>query len=393
MIVDAAGVVHDGNTALARLHKVANAPIFSYDEVFFGGEIVGGPLMLVADTSRQTAAVAVRILGGEKAGAIKTPPVQFATPRFDWREMQRWGISESKLPPGSEIYFRNPTVWDQYRAYILAFILATLIQTALIIWLMYEHRRRQAAEAGSLELTHELARMNRFATAGELSASIAHELRQPLTAIAASGAAALNWLKRLKEPSSDVDQARNALQNVVSAGHHAGDVITSIRAMFKNEPPKRTKVNFNDLIQQVTVITAGSIKSNNIVLDVNLTDHPPPLVMGDPIQLQQVILNLVMNAVEATSHSGHWARIMLLRAEVRSDGSVLMRLADSGPSVDPKVAERMFEPFFTTKPGGMGMGLAICKTIIEAHGGSLTAFPNTPQGMEFQIVLPGVNAT
>ena len=100
-----------------------------------------------------------------------------------------------------------------------------------------------------------------------------------------------------------------------------------------------------------------------------------------------------MNAVEATSHSGHWARIVLLRTEVRSDGSVLMRVADSGPSVDPKVAERMFEPFFTTKPGGMGMGLAICKTIIEAHGGSLTAFPNTPQGMEFQVVLPGANAT
>ena len=158
--------------------------------------------------------------------------------------------------------------------------------------------------------------------------------------------------------------------------------------MFKNEPPTRTKVNFNDLIQQVTVITAGSIKSNNIVLDVNLADNPPPLVMGDPIQLQQVILNLVMNAVEAISHSRHRAGTLLLRTQVRSDGTVLTRVVDSGPSVDPKVAEKMFDPFFTTKPGGMGMGLAICKTIIEAHGGSLTAFPSTPQGMEFQIVLP-----
>ena len=302
--------------------------------------------------------------------------------------MQRWRISETRLPPGSEIYFRNPTIWETYRGYILVIIAAFAIQSALITWLIYEHRRRQVAEAGSLELTHELARMNRFATAGELSASIAHELRQPLTAIAASGAAALNWLKRLKEQSPDVDQVRNALQNVVSAGHHAGDVITSIRTMFKNEPPMRTKVNFNDLIQQVTTITAGSIKSNNVVLNVDLAGDPPPLVMGDPIQLQQVILNLVMNAVEAIGHSGHGARVLLLRTEVRSDGTVLTRVVDSGPRVDPKVAERMFEPFFTTKPGGMGMGLAICKTIIEAHGGSLTAFPNTPQGMEFQIVLP-----
>jgi signal transduction histidine kinase len=388
MLVDAAGVVHEGNTALARLRKVANAPIFSYDEAFFGTDIVGGPLILVADTSRQTAAVAVRILGGEKAGSIKTPPVQFAMPRFDWREMQRWHISESRLLPGSEIYFRNPTIWKTYREYILSIIAVFLLQFAMIIWLIHERWRRQIAEAGSLELTHELARMNRFATAGELSASIAHELRQPLSAIASFGSAGLNWLKRLKEQSPEVDEVRDALQNVISEGHRADDVVKSMRAMFKNEAPTRTKVNFNDLIQQVTVITAGSIRSNNIALDVNLADNPPPLVMGDPIQLQQVILNLVMNAVEAISHSRHRARTLLLRTQVRSDGTVLTRVVDSGPSVDPKVAEKMFDPFFTTKPGGMGMGLAICKTIVEAHGGSLMAFPNTPQGMEFQIVLP-----
>jgi hypothetical protein len=140
MIVDAAGVVHDGNEALARLHKVANAPIFSYDESFFGREIVGGPLLLVADTSRQTAAVAVRILGGEKAGAIKTPAVQFAMPRFDWRQMQRWGISESSLPAGSEIMFRDPTAWQQYRTEILVIIAVILLQASLIAWLIYEHR-------------------------------------------------------------------------------------------------------------------------------------------------------------------------------------------------------------------------------------------------------------
>jgi len=302
--------------------------------------------------------------------------------------MQRWHISESRLLPGSEIYFRSPTIWDQYRSYILIIIAAILFQTGLIVWLIHEHWRRQLAEAESLELTHELARMNRFATAGELSASIAHELRQPLAAITALGSAGLQWLKRLKEQSPEVDEIRNALQNVVSEGHRADDVINSMRAMFKNEPPARTKVNFNDLIQQVTVITAGSIKSNNIVLDVNLTYHPSPVVMGDAIQLQQVILNLVMNAVEAVSQSGHRARILLLRTEARSDDTVLMKIVDSGPSVDPKVVEKMFDPFFTTKRGGMGMGLAICKTIIEAHGGSLTAFPSTPQGMEFQIVLP-----
>ena len=302
--------------------------------------------------------------------------------------MQRWRISESRLPPGSEIYFRSPTVWETYRAYILLIIAAFVVQFALIIWLIHERLRRQVAEAGSQELAHELARMNRFATAGELSASIAHELRQPLAAIATVGSAGLNWLKRLKEQSPYVDEVRNSLEAVTSEGHRADDVIKSIRTLFENKPQVQTEVNLNDLIKQVTMITAGSFKSNNVVLNVDLTDDPPPVVRGDPIQLQQVILNLVMNAVEAISHSEHWARILQLTTQVRSDGTVLMRVVDSGPPVDPKVAEKMFEPFFTTKPSGMGMGLAICKTIIQTHGGSLTAAPNTPRGMEFQVVLP-----
>jgi len=343
---------------------------------------------LVADTSRQTAAVAVRILGGEKASDIKTSPVQFAKPRYDWREMQRWGISESNLPLGSEIYFRDPTLWSQYRAYILTAIAAILLQTGLIIWLILEHWRRQAAEAGSLELTHELARMNRFATAGQMAASIAHEIRQPLSAITAFGEAGINWLRRWKEQSPDVDNIRDVLQNVVKEGNRAADVINALGAMFKHQPPQQTKVDLNGLVQQVMVITAGAIKSNNIVLDVNLPERPPPLVVGDPIQLQQVILNLVMNAVEAIVHSGHRTRMVLLETQISSHGTVLLRVVNSGPSVDPKVVEKMFEPFFTTKPEGMGMGLAICKAVIEAHGGSLTALPNTPQGMEFQIVLP-----
>ena len=151
MIVDAAGVVHEGNLPLERLHAVANAPIFSYDESFFGSGIVGGPLLIVADTSRLTATVAVRILNGEKAGDIKVSPVEFSAPRFDWGQMQRWGISEKNLPPGGEILFRDPTVWEQYRAHILAVTAAILIQAALIFWLLYEHWRAvQAAMADPL---------------------------------------------------------------------------------------------------------------------------------------------------------------------------------------------------------------------------------------------------
>ena len=147
--VDAAGVVQDNDRALRRLYAVANAPIFSYHDTFFGLGIVGGPMHSLVEGSRGTAAVAIRILGGEKASDIKIPATGFATPKFDWREMQRWGISERRLPPGSEIHFRNPTAWDQYRAQILLVCAVVLVQSALIAWLIYTRRKRRRSETAA----------------------------------------------------------------------------------------------------------------------------------------------------------------------------------------------------------------------------------------------------
>jgi len=145
MNVDAAGVVHEEDKALRRLYAVANAPIFSLNDTFFGREIVGGPMHSVSEGSRLTASVVIRILGGEKAGDIKVPATGFATPKFDWREMQRWGISESRLMPGSEIYFREPTIWERYRAQLLTVCAVILLQAAVIAWLLYERRHRRKA--------------------------------------------------------------------------------------------------------------------------------------------------------------------------------------------------------------------------------------------------------
>ena len=147
MNVDAAGVVHEDDKALKRLYAVANAPIFSYNDAFFGREIVGGPMHSVSEGSRLTASVAIRLLGGEKAGDIKVPATGFAKPKFDWREMQRWGISESRLMPGSEIYFREPTLWEQYRAQFLTVCAVILLQAVVISWLLYERRQRRRSKA------------------------------------------------------------------------------------------------------------------------------------------------------------------------------------------------------------------------------------------------------
>jgi signal transduction histidine kinase len=392
MIVDAAGIVHEGNEALSRLHKAANAPVFSYDESFFG-ESVGGPFLRVIDSSRETAAVAIRILGGEKASDIKPSLVEFGRPMFDWRELQRWGIPQSRLPQGSEIHFREPAAWEKYRREILGMLLALLLQGGLIAWLIWEHYRRRVAEADSLQRLNELARLNRVATAGELSASIAHEIRQPLAAIASSGSAALNWLDR-KVP--DLEEARHALQAIVRASHRADDVIKGIRAMFRSEPAAHTRVDVNELVRQVLLLVQRLIDSNGIALETELADDPVPMVMADPVQLQQVILNLIMNAIEAMTSTGSGSErgsvypARQLHIETRGDqaGNVVLAIQDSGPGFDDKVAENLFKPFVTTKPSGMGMGLSICKSIVEQHHGTLTAASIKSRGAIFQIVMP-----
>ena len=181
LAVDGAGAVYGDKEPLRRISDVANAPIFSFDETYFNGQIVGGPMFSPAEGAQPMAAVAIRMLGGEKTTGID--PVGFSTPKYDWRQLQRWNISESRLPPGSEILFREPTAWERYSWQIALTIAVILLQAGLITALLHEHRRRQFAEVQSRQRMAELARVMRFSTAGELTASIAHEINQPLGAI------------------------------------------------------------------------------------------------------------------------------------------------------------------------------------------------------------------
>ena len=386
MIVDAVGVVHEGDVPLTRLHAVANAPIFSYDESFFGRTIVGGPLLLVADSSRRTAAVAVRILGGEKPGEIKTPPVQFAGPVFDWREMRRWGISESRLPAGSEIRFRPATAWEQYRWQVLIIAAVILTQTLLIMGLLYEHQRRRRAEVQSMQRMTELAHLNRVATAGELSASIAHEVKQPLAAVVAQSSAALRWLAHA---TPDLDEARAALKKITFAGNRASEIVDNLRSMFRKESGARRPLDINGLITNVIGLTSHEAQKHDILVHTTFLDAPKPQTLGDQAQLEQVFLNLVMNAIEAMNSSKSDHRVLELKTSVNEGHEVLVTVADSGPGVDAENLEKIFDAFFTTKADGMGMGLSICRSIIESHGGRLWALPGDP-GLIFCVLLPSV---
>ena len=234
---DGAKVFRRPVDALAMIAEVANRPIVLSIETHLDRGGIGGYFTLPAIIGKEAAAQVLRILDGESPAGIPITTGDSLRPIFDWRQMQRWGVSEGDLPPGSEIRNRVLTIWEAYPSEIAAIAAMVFLQSGLIGVLLYENRRRRRAEASASKLESDLAHMNRVATAGELTASIAHEIRQPLAAIVTHGGAGLRWLKN-KVP--DLDEVRLALQRIVSEGHRADAVINNIRAMFRNESTPRS---------------------------------------------------------------------------------------------------------------------------------------------------------
>jgi predicted ATPase/signal transduction histidine kinase len=230
----------------------------------------------------------------------------------------------------------------------------------------------------------ELAHVTRVTALGELTASIAHEIKQPLAAVVASAGAGLRWLA--SQPP-DLEAARRALGRIVRDGHRAGEVLDRIRALIKKAPPKRERVDVNEIISETIALTRPEAQQNGVALQTELANELP-LVPGDRIQLQQVILNLIVNGIEAMSGDGAERRELLVVSAKDDANGVRVAVRDSGPGLEKEDLDRLFDAFYTTKPLGMGMGLAISRTIIGSHGGRLWATPNVPQGAIFQFRLP-----
>jgi PAS domain S-box-containing protein len=230
----------------------------------------------------------------------------------------------------------------------------------------------------------ELARVTRVTTLGALTAAIAHEVNQPLTGLVTNGNACLRWLAG---ETPDLEAARRAVERMIRDGGRAAEVISRISAMITKSPPQRNLLNINDPIREVIELTRSELQRNLISLQTELSNDVP-LVLGDRIQLQQVILNLIMNAIEAMSGVGQVHRELLIGSMKEGSNGVLVAVRDSGPGLDSTAFDRLFDAFYTSKPNGMGMGLAISRTIVEAHGGQLWATPNVRQGAIFEFRLP-----
>ena len=381
--VDGAGAVYGDNAPLKRIYEVANAPIFSFDGSLFNGEVVGGPMFSPAEGARPTAAVAVRMLGGEMASGIKVPPIEFSTPKYDWRQLQRWNISESRLPPGSEILFREPTVWERYSWQIASIVAVLLIQAGFISVLLKEHRRRRFAEVQSRQRMTELAHVNRFATAGELTASIAHEINQPLGSILTNAETAEEILK---SSSPDIAELREIVSDILYDDRRATEVIQRMRSLLKKAPFEPKQFDLNEVVQEtIRFFSALAIGRKFELVSVITPDALP--IFGDRIQLQQVILNLVMNGVEAMRDTPSENRIISIRT-TRVENFAELSVSDHGPGIPRDKLNEVFEPFFTSKAEGMGMGLSIARTIIEAHHGAISARNPVHGGAAFRIKLP-----
>jgi PAS domain S-box-containing protein len=251
---------------------------------------------------------------------------------------------------------------------------------AFVLDLSERKRAEEALRAVQMQLAHA----NRVATMGQLTASIAHEVKQPIAATVGNAEAALSWLGH-RPP--DLDEVRDAVARIVKEGHRASEVIGRIRALVEKAPPLTDRLDINEAIREVIELTHGETVKNGISVRTDLADGLP-LIHGDRVQLQQVLLNLIVNAVEAMSDVSKGTRELLITSGEVEAGYVLVAVRDSGPGLDPKCVDRLFETFYTTKATGMGMGLAICRSIIEAHGGRLWACTNEPRGAVFQFTLP-----
>jgi len=293
-------------------------------------------------------------------------------------------INQAKLI--GVLYLENsltPHVFTPARIAVLKLLAS---QAAISLENTRLYRDLEERERRYREVHTELAHANRVATMGQLSASIAHEVNQPITASVTNAQAALRWL-RTQPPA--LEEVRQALGRIVRDGNRAGDVIGRVRTLIKKAPSRKDALDINEAILEVIALIRVEAGKSSVSVETQLAEGLP-LIQGDRVQLQQVVLNLIVNAVEAMSDISDRRRELLISTATGGSDSVVVAVRDSGPGLAPASLERLFESFYTTKPGGLGMGLSICRSIIDSHGGRLWVTANVPQGAIFQFTLPAL---
>ena len=397
VFTDGAGrpfVTHD---ALRRINQVANAPVYVSVDQYLGTGAVGGSVYSVHTLGKEAARLGARILRGESPSAIAPVPLSAYVPMFDWRQLRRWNLDEARLPSNSVLRYQTLTIWQAYKWYILVGVTALVLQTGLVIGLLVNRAQRRRAEQARRESEErrgraeedlqrqreQLAHALRLTTLGELTASISHELNQPLTAIAANALAAQKLLE--SDPKNpDVDEA---LEDMISDSIRAAEIIRRLQALFRKKPATQAVLDLNSVIEDVLHLLASDLRNRQMQVQF-VHSNSLPKVMGDGIQLRQVIINLLRNAEDAIAHAAAGPREIRIVTSETEDALVGIAICDSGSGVAENELERIFEHFVSSKAEGLGMGLAISRSIVEAHGGRIWAARNEGRGLTLHIHLP-----
>lgn len=385
IFVDGAGVAFDPTLALESIAAVANRPIVHRTETQLGHGAVGGLILKPNLVGNDAARLTLRILSGESAANIPIVLGDYNKPMFDWRQLTRWNISESQLPPDSEIRFRVPGIWEQYRWYVIVALVIIAFQFTLIGWLLIERRRRRIVEAESLLRLSEVVHLNESAIAGALSASIAHELNQPLGAILSSAEAAELYLNA---NPPNLERVKAILSNIRRDDQHAADIISHLRGLLRKTSKTDLEVfDLIDAIKDTLHIVASEVKARGVAL--NTIYVPGALsVRANKIQLRQVILNLAVNGMDAMQNCVPGTGKISIETALNGESQVEVSVSDSGTGIPLDKMNKVFDTFYTTKKAGTGLGLSISRTIIENHGGKIWAENRLEGGAKIRFTLP-----
>ena len=384
---DAAGAAYAEERVLADLHASANAPLFAAHSVYMGSGVVGGRLMDIEEIGRHAADAGSRILNGTSPSNISVPPQIPGQPIFDWRELQRWGIPESRLPSGTVVRYRNPSVWREYPRTVLGAAGALVIQTLLIVGLLFERRARQRAEIDSRRNLALAADVSRRETMSVLTHSIAHELLQPLSSMM-SNAQSLQLV--IADKSATPDTIGEILSEIQAETVRATQIIKRHRAMLRSHQLQKKPIDLYTVVKESVAFVAYDLRARQIAVNVNLSSNPC-VISGDQLLLQQVFVILIINAIDAMAEMPPPRRHLSITGQVdASDVEITVR--DTGPGLPANIIETLFTPFVTTKSHGLGIGLTIARSIVDAHGGTIEARNNHEAGATFAVTLRAVRS-
>ncbi len=329
--------------------------------------------------------LALDVLAGLVPGNLAPRPTSGSADRIDWRQLKRWNLSESGLPPNSEIRFRELTLRDQYRWRIVAVVAAVLLQASMIAWLLVERRRRHFAELESRGRLREVLHLDRVAAVGAMSASIAHELNQPLGAILLNAETA-DLL--LAENPIDTGQLKEILADIRKSDQRAGDIISHLRVLLKKGPDAELReLDLNDALRGALSTLEPETRRRGVLVKVQHAQGALP-VRADPVHLEQVMLNLVTNAMDAMENREAGERVLAVRTAPIGSAEVIVSISDSGTGIPENKLNDIFDAFYTTKSRGTGLGLSIVRTIVANHGGKIWAENQSGGGAVFRFTLP-----